>query len=271
MRRIPRYIMQVSVIIISLCGLASVGLAQFEAVEPVQTAMGGPGKFSESPGHRQERHRFRQNRNEDGNDFRINWRALKLTPEQLEHIKEFRRDFQINTAGIREKLTYAQQDLQEEIGKIDVDQAKIDDALQQLSELKQALNEAAIKNILAMRSVLTPEQLAILTEQRTRMPQELKGLNLSAEQQALIHQIMQDAMKKTRILRIELHDLKMELRDMLLSFEEVEQARLEQVQASITEKEMALETARIDQLLKIRDVLTPEQIEQYQRVRGKRP
>ncbi len=267
---------QMSIVIISIVALSSIVWAQpgeseygFEGQEP---------QLTDSSDQSFDKQRFRQkkpgSKRPDKNDamsgIRINWRALKLTEEQKEQIKQHRRNFQINTAAIREELKYVQQDLGQEMQKDTVDRTKIDRLVTDLSNLKRRLNEAAIQNILAIKSVLTQEQLNMLANQQVRLPKELQRIQLTSEQRMQVRQIMKDSMQTTRGIQMELQDFKLELREMLLSSDEVNSAQLEQLQASIAEKELALEKTRIDGLLQMREVLTPEQLKSYKRFRGKK-
>lgn len=267
MQRTQRYIVQYSLILLSLFLPLSTGMAQVGSVEPGPSP-GRPGRFSEKLEIQPRPPGFRHAQDEEAGAIRINWRAFNLTPEQRDRIKGFRRDFQIKTAGIRKELKYVLQDLRDEMQQSTVERTKLDELLKQLSEIKRKLNDAAIKNILAMKSVLTPKQLQILDEQQVHLPLELKQLRLTNEQQAEIQQIMQESQKQTRILNTALQDLKIELRNMLLSSEDVDSGQLEHLQTAIVEKEVALETGRVNQLLKIRNALTPEQIEQYKRLKA---
>lgn len=261
------------IVMVSMFTLSLSGWAQPGNVEPGQGPqfIGPPEQIPEDQNLRQGKPiKKGPDQADETSGIRINWRALNLTEEQLAQIKQYRRSFQINSAGMREELKFVQQDLREEIEQATADRAKIDQLVSELSNLKQRLSEAAVQNILAIKSVLTQEQLNLLAEQQARLPRELQRLKLSSEQKTQIWQIMKDFMKKTRGIEMELQDLKLELRETLLSSSEVGSSKLGQLQADIAEKELALEKARIDQLVRMREVLTPEQIERYKQVREKR-
>lgn len=202
--------------------------------------------------------------------MRINWRALKLTQAQQAQIKQYQRDFQINTATIRKELQFAGQDLRAAMLQDPVDRAKIDSLLKDISDLKQRLSEAATQNVLAIKSVLTQEQLEILADQQLRVPAELRGIQLTSEQRGQVRDMMKDTLRKNKTISAELQELKAELREKLLAPGDVDSDQLKQLQVNIAAKELALETARVDSLLKLKEILTPEQLKQLKQFRAKR-
>lgn len=201
--------------------------------------------------------------------IRIDWKRLGLSREQQDQIAQKRREFQINTAGIREELKFAEQDLRTELIKDPVDRAKIDSLLAEVARLKQDLSVAAAQNLLAIRGILTPDQLEKLVEIRLQIPKEFEGLKLNSDQRSQVQEIMKNAIKQNRTIAADLLELQEELRETLLA-KEIDAEKLKQLQANIAEKEFALEKARVDMLLQFQELLTPEQRQRYRQFRGKR-
>jgi Spy/CpxP family protein refolding chaperone len=184
--------------------------------------------------------------------------GLDLSDEQRAQIQQAQRDFQTKTAALEQQLQFAQEDLQAEITNETTDQAKVDGLLQQLATIKGQLAEAQTEHLLAVRGVLTPEQIAQLDTVQIRIP---KQANLSAEQQTKLAAILKASAATLKGLRQELQDLREQAREMVTA-PELDAAQLKALQGQITEKETALEKARVDQLLQIKTVLTPEQFKQ---------
>lgn len=197
----------------------------------------------------------------------INWRALKLTPEQQAQMQQLRRDFQINTAKIRQELQFAQQDLRAEMLKNSIDRAKIDGLVKEIFRMKRAISNSAIQNLLAIRGLLSPEQREKLANSQSRLPGELRAVHLTAEQRSQIRDLMKNSLKENRMISAEALELKEELRDLLTAAGDVDQEKLTQLQGRITDKELALEQARIEGVLGIWEVLTPEQWNQVKKSR----
>jgi Spy/CpxP family protein refolding chaperone len=201
---------------------------------------------------------------------RLNWAKLGLSQKQKVQIAQKRREFQVNTAALREKLKFAEQDLRAELEQDQIDRGKIDALLSELSSLKQELSEAAVQNLLDIKSVLTPEQQEKLAGFQHQLPQELQVLRLSAEQRSHIQEIMRNAITQNREASDKLHDLREELQQMLLASEAVDSAKLSQIQDAIAEHDLAIEKARVEMFIQIKDVLTPEQQKRYQKLRSRR-
>lgn len=217
--------------------------------------------------------KFRQERTEPGGEspgapqdsasvddgIRINWRMLKLTAEQREEMQQLRRTFQIDTAGIQKEFQFVGQDLWAEMLKEPLNEAKIDELVRQTAELKRRLSEAAVQNLLAIKELLTDEQRQKLADFQQPLPAELRSVSLTSLQRSQIRELLKDSKRKSHELLSHLGELKDELRDMMFSMEDVDRARLQQVQAEIAEQELALERSQVDNVLAIRNVLTPEQ------------
>ncbi len=169
-----------------------------------------------------------------GNDFgiRFNLAALNLSEEQMTQLHEQRREFEISTAELRQKMRFAQQDLRMEMRNEPADQAKIDRLWSEISTLQQQLGDAETEHLLALRNILTPEQLAAL-QQKQDTAQELR-------------------------------ELKEAYRELLLSPDTPDAEKLKQLQTQITEKEIALQKERIEKRTERFQSLSPEQREQFQ-------
>ncbi len=162
-------------------------------------------------------------------DLGINWAEIDLSEEQQEQIQQKFREFQVNIAGIRQKLQFIQKDLHTEMRKDPLDQAKVDNLWAEITDLKRQINEAQANHFLAIKSILTSEQLEKL-QKKGKTAQELRAL-------------------------------KAELQEMLLASDEPDAETLKQLQAKIAEKEIALQKERFEQLTQKQTSLTPEQRE----------
>lgn len=223
----------------------------------------------EAPQNMRTRQGFQAQAQGELGGMRLNWAKLGLSQEQKDQIAQKRRDFQVNTAALREKVKFAEQDLRTELEQDPVDRARIDSLLQELSSLKQQLSEAAVQNLLEIKAVLTPEQQEKLAEFQAQLPQELQALKLSSEQRSKIQEIMRQAFAQHREASGKLRDLREELQRLLLASEAVDAEQLSQLQAEIAENDLAMEKARIDMVIQIKEVLTPEQQERYRKLRSR--
>jgi Spy/CpxP family protein refolding chaperone len=203
----------------------------------------------------------------DGKGMRINWRELDLSEEQQAQLRQLQRDFRVNTAGIQEELRYTQQDLRQEMRNETVDQAKIDSLLNEVASLKQKLSEAETQNYLAIRGILTQEQIEKLATLQQPLPGQLRGVDLTDEQRAQISTIMKESREKNQAMRQEVRDLREQYQEALFTSGNVDASKLQQLQADITAKEVALEKEQVNMLLQIRALLTPEQQEQMKQAR----
>ena len=169
---------------------------------------------------------------------RFNLAGVELSEEQKAQIQQLDRDFQVNTAEIRQQLQFVQQDLRSAMRDDPVDQAKVENLWAEITTLKQQLGQAQTNHVLALKGVLTPEQLATIQQN---------------EQTAL-----------------ELQKLRTELRELLLASGAPDVQRLQQIQAEITAKEVALERERVEKMADKFASLTPEQQERFQQFRRDR-
>jgi Spy/CpxP family protein refolding chaperone len=178
----------------------------------------------------------------------LDLRGIELTEEQKTQMQSIIRDFQIKTAEIRQKLQFAYQDLRTEMQKEPVDQAKVDGLWAEITDLKKTLGEAQANQMLAMKGVLTPEQLeTIRTSGQTAR---------------------------------DLQALKAELREVLLTEGAPDVEKLQALQAQIAEKEVALEKEKAEKLAERKaemqaklESLTPEEqekIKKFQQFRQNR-
>jgi Spy/CpxP family protein refolding chaperone len=168
----------------------------------------------------------------------INWAELDLSEEQKDQIQQKSRDFQVNTAEIRQKLQFAQQDLRAEMREEPVDQAKVDSLWADITSLKQQIAEVEAELFLEIKNLLTPEQL-----------EKLRESEATAQ---------------------ELRELKAELREILLAPGEPDAAKVKELQAKIAEKEVALQKERVENFVQKMESLTPEQRQQMKQFRSKR-
>lgn len=192
-------------------------------------------------------------------EMRINWKALNLTEEQRDQMQQLRQDFQVKTAAAREALRFKQQALRDELEQEPIDRAKIDALTSEVAALKQQIGEAATENLLAIKALLTEEQRTQLSAaQEEPFSQNFHGAKITKEQRAQMKDIMKASREANRQLAEEVRELRGNLREELLAANP-DTAKIEELQGKVAEKELALEKARIDSLLKIRDLLTPEQ------------
>lgn len=198
-------------------------------------------------------------------NLRINWQALNLTQEQQDKIQQLRRDFQLNSATTREKLRFAQQDLRKEMGKDQMDRAKIDALLTQIAGAKQKLSEGAVQNLLDIKAILTEEQRQQVADMQEQMPAEWRGIKLTQEQRAQIKQILNTSRQANQQLAENVRQLREDLRNELFAINP-DTAKIQQIQASIAEKDAALEKARMEAMIQVNELLTPEQREQLKKV-----
>ena len=131
------------------------------------------------------------------------------------------------------------------------------------------MSEAAVQNLLAIKSLLTQEQLEKLAEVQAQLPMEFKRLNLTAEQRTQIREVMKNSIQQNREIAEGLRELKAQLRETLLA-QEVDTEKLSQLQTGIAEKELAQGRARVEMLLQMKEILTPEQQKLLQKVRAAR-
>jgi Spy/CpxP family protein refolding chaperone len=256
MKRINLLFLAITIVTLSVFCISSSGWAQSKDTPPLLIAQGV--EMQGRPG-------FPPEGEPEGGEPRMNWKQLGLSEAQKAQMEQKRREFQINTAGIREKLRFAEQDLRAEMIKDPVDRAKIDSLLNDIATMRRQTSEAATQNLLAIKSILTPEQLEKLASRQIRLPMGFEKLQLTPEQRSKIQAILKNSMQKNRETMEKLRELKTDLREILLSSEKVDAEKLKQIQADIADKELALEKGHVEMLLQIKEMLTPEQRETLQK------
>ncbi len=177
----------------------------------------------------------RQNDRKGG--FGLNLAGIELSEEQKAQFQQQMRDFQVNTAEIRQQLQFAEQDIRKDMRNETVDQANIDSLWAKITELKQQFGEAQTNHMLAMKGILTAEQLATIQD------------NESAA--------------------LELQKLRLEQRELLLASGAPDVQRLQQIQAQIAQKEVTLERERLENMAERFANMTPEEQEQLKNNRGR--
>lgn len=192
-------------------------------------------------------------------DMRIDWKELGLSEEQIETIHQKRRDFQVQTAVIRTELRFAHQDLHAEIMKETTDHSRIESLLNDISTLTLKLSEAAVQNILAIRKILTPDQLDKLQAFQSKIPPEFERLRLTGEQRTRLWNMIKNSRSEVRVVTERLQELKEQLLETLLA-QNVDSERLKHLQTEIAKEELAQGESRVDMLLQLKEILTPDQI-----------
>jgi Spy/CpxP family protein refolding chaperone len=90
------------------------------------------------------------------------WRALNLTPEQVEKMKALRKSFFEQALPLRNDLRSKKLELKALWLQPNVDEEKILAKQKEINALRDQLQEKATRNRLGMRQILTPEQQAKL-------------------------------------------------------------------------------------------------------------
>ncbi len=190
------------------------------------------------------------------------WQDMGLSEEQQSQLWQIQRDFQVNTAAMRAELRYTQQDLRLEIAQDTPDQANIDSLLNEIAGLNEQFSEAETQHFLAIKAILTPEQVEQFAARRQPIPRQLEALELPDAQRTKIGAVVEESRDKRRELREELRELRDEFHDLLLTSGETDSAKLQQVRSNIAAKDVELEKERVNGFLQMKALLTPEQQEQ---------
>lgn len=223
--------------IIGIVAVCTFGLTLVSGAQPKaqQNTRQMPGNRS---GQDQDQRGGVQNRQDDRKGgFGLNLAGIELSDDQKAQFQQQMRDFQVNTAEIRQQLQFAEQDIRQEMRNETVDQANVDNLWAKITELKQQFGEAQINHMLAMKDILTAEQLATIQDN---------------ERAAL-----------------ELQKLRLEQRELLLASGAPDAQRLQQIQAQIAQKEVALERERFENIAERFANMTPEEQEQLKNNRGR--
>jgi len=96
------------------------------------------------------------------------WKALNLTPEQIQKVQALRESFFKETLPLRNDLMSKKLEMRSLWLQTNPDEEKILAKQKEISALKAQLGERAIKNRFEMRKILTPEQQAQLANLRGR-------------------------------------------------------------------------------------------------------
>ncbi|MFH1857878.1 MAG: periplasmic heavy metal sensor [Candidatus Omnitrophota bacterium] len=91
---------------------------------------------------------------------------LNVTPEQQEKLDNQRREHQTRGKELVEKLRAKQLELRTELEKPAIDKNKVNAIVSEMKTLMGKRLDLRVEGILAMRSVLTPEQVAKMQEKR---------------------------------------------------------------------------------------------------------
>ena len=99
-------------------------------------------------------------RGRHGEGIRRMARRLELTDEQVTAIKDVLRQARKKAIGLRAKARVARIELAELVAEPTVDRAKVDAKVEELSKIRGDRLQERTRTALAVRAVLTPEQVA---------------------------------------------------------------------------------------------------------------
>ncbi len=102
----------------------------------------------------------RRGRHGHGEGIRRMARRLELTDEQVTAIEEVLRQARKKAIGLRAKARVARIELAELVSEPTVDRAKVDAKVEELSKIRGDRLQERTRTALAVRAVLTPEQVA---------------------------------------------------------------------------------------------------------------
>ena len=91
-------------------------------------------------------------------------KELGLTPEQQQKLTEQRKDEKIQAEQLRQRMQDARDALSRELDKDQPDRRKVRALIREMKAVIGARLENKVDGILAMKSILTPEQMKILNE-----------------------------------------------------------------------------------------------------------
>ena len=97
------------------------------------------------------------------------WKALNLTPEQIEKMKALRESFLKEKIPLRNELMLKRLELRGLWMQTNPDEAKILAKQKEINALRAQFGEKVTKNRLEMRKILSPEQEAKLINLRARL------------------------------------------------------------------------------------------------------
>lgn len=99
-------------------------------------------------------------RGRHGEGFRRMARRLELTDEQVTAIKDVLRQARKKAIGLRAKARVARIELAELVSEPTVDRAKVDAKVEEITKIRGDRLQERTRTALAVRAVLTPEQVA---------------------------------------------------------------------------------------------------------------
>lgn len=102
----------------------------------------------------------RRGRHGHGEGFLRMARRLELTDEQVTAIKDVLRQARKKAIGLRAKARVARIELAELVSEPTVDRAKVDAKVEEITKIRGDRLQERTRTALAVRAVLTPEQLA---------------------------------------------------------------------------------------------------------------
>lgn len=102
----------------------------------------------------------RRGRHGHGEGVRRMARKLELTDEQVTAIKDVLRQARKKAIGLRAKARVARIELAELVSEPTVDRAKVDAKVEELTKIRGDRLQERTRTALAVRAVLTPEQVA---------------------------------------------------------------------------------------------------------------
>ncbi|HNX69311.1 MAG TPA: Spy/CpxP family protein refolding chaperone [Candidatus Omnitrophota bacterium] len=103
------------------------------------------------------------------------FKELNLTAEQKQKLDELRQAGRETNQGVRDQLKAKMQELHAEIAKPQSDATKVKDLVADISTLKSKMFQSHVDGILAMKTVLTPEQFTKMEELRKKHMESKKG------------------------------------------------------------------------------------------------
>ena len=102
----------------------------------------------------------RRGRHGHGEGLRRMARRLELTDEQVTAIKDVLRQARKKAIGLRAKARVARIELAELVSEPTVDRAKVDAKVEEITKIRGDRLQERTRTALAVRAVLTPEQVA---------------------------------------------------------------------------------------------------------------
>lgn len=92
----------------------------------------------------------------------VNWNSLNLTPAQVKRINDLRHDYSKKVIPLRASISLKQLDIQKQLMSPIQNPSLVRKLLQEKLVLESELQAASLDNFLAIKKLLTPQQLAKL-------------------------------------------------------------------------------------------------------------